>query len=362
MDTQLVIDLTGRAAESVLRFRVVAFQPRPFLDANSFQAAISTQIRKVARDDGNRFETPLADVVRYAGMAASRAVLRWNNISDKENNIDREWFRNCVCDLVSGAVNEMGHKAFQYNKFNTSEYLDPNEYDPFDISTYSNDSRSNSEFSSSKADLAPYGFSRVASKQPAPQTGGDDDRLEHGAQDLSINHEISRGWEAINRLAASHTSNKSTAEFIEATESLSRKHCNPSEDSDASHCDSRLIKPQSKRLRSTNHVNTASGRPSSVVQGGDLKRKVVKMPWTEEETKLLFKGREDGKDWDYIHALLPRHTRCACQKKYRDTLKRIERLEASVVAHDEEELVSSPSSGCQGDAEEDVVDDRVLSE
>ncbi|KUI58089.1 hypothetical protein VP1G_05347 [Cytospora mali] len=362
MDTQVVIDLTDRAAESVLRFRVVAFQPRPLLDAKSFHAAIATRIRKVAKDDGNRFETPLADVVRYAGMAASRAVLRWNKISDVENQIDREWFRNCVCDLVSGAVNEIGHKAFQYNKFNASEYLDPNEYDPFDISTYSNDRRNNSEFSSSNADLAPYSFSGGASKQPAPQTRGDDDRAEHGAQDLSIHHEISRGWEAINRLATSHTSNKSTAEFIEATESLSRKHRSPSEHSDASNFGSGLNKPQSKRLRSINQVTTAGGRPSNVIQGADMKRKVVKMPWTEEETKLLFKGREDGKDWDYIHALLPRHTRCACQKKYRDTLKRKESLEASVVAHEKEERVSSPSSGSQGDAEEEVVDDRVLSE
>ena len=49
-----------------------------------FQAAITTNIRKIAKEDGNRFETPLADVVSYAGVAASRAVQSWNRVSNKE--------------------------------------------------------------------------------------------------------------------------------------------------------------------------------------------------------------------------------------------------------------------------------------
>lgn len=58
---------------------------RPQLDVKSFKAAIASQIRKVAKAEGNRFETPLTDVVRYAGIAASHSVQAWNKISDKES-------------------------------------------------------------------------------------------------------------------------------------------------------------------------------------------------------------------------------------------------------------------------------------
>lgn len=37
--------------------------------------------------------------------------------------------------------------------------------------------------------------------------------------------------------------------------------------------------------------------------GDGTKKKVVKVSWTEEEVDMLFKGREDGKDWDTIHAV-----------------------------------------------------------
>lgn len=37
--------------------------------------------------------------------------------------------------------------------------------------------------------------------------------------------------------------------------------------------------------------------------GAGVRKKVVKVSWTEEEVEMLFKGRDDGKDWDTIHAV-----------------------------------------------------------
>ncbi|ROV96520.1 hypothetical protein VMCG_07797 [Cytospora schulzeri] len=364
MDTQDVIDLTGRAADSVLRFRTVAFTPRPVLDAKSFKAAIATQIRAVAKEEGNRFETPLTDVVRYAGIAVSRAVQGWNKVSDRENHIDREWFRNCVCDLVSGAVNAIGQKAFEYNNLNASEYIDPDDYDPFDVTTYSTDRRSNSPSSSSDVDLAYYGFARGASKTTAAQSRHDDGGDEPDTPTLPLHHEVNRGWKAIHNLAASHTSNNSTANFLEATTPLRRKRDGPSREGDNSDPDLKVTMHRSKRLRSYETSPTAAAfaavRPTTMRDGASIKKKVVRVSWTEEEVNTLFKGRQDGKDWDTIHATLPRHTRGACQNKYREVSKQREKREISVVAQDKTEVVSSPSSGFQGDAEDDGVDENDM--
>lgn len=54
------------------------------IDRQSFRAAITTQIERVARDHRHRFEIPLADVVTYAGIGAARAAQQWNDISHKE--------------------------------------------------------------------------------------------------------------------------------------------------------------------------------------------------------------------------------------------------------------------------------------
>lgn len=57
---------------------------------------------------------------------------------------------------------------------------------------------------------------------------------------------------------------------------------------------------------------------------------------------------------------MPRHTRCACQKKYRDVSKQKEKREISLLVRDETQVVSSPSSGFQGDAEDDAVDEHDM--
>ncbi|ROV90385.1 hypothetical protein VPNG_10014 [Cytospora leucostoma] len=360
MDTQEVIDLTGRAAECVLRFRTTAFTPRPQLDVKSFKAAIASQIRKVAKAEGNRFETPLAGVVRYAGIAASHSVQAWNKISDKENHIDSEWFRNCVCDMVSGAVKDIGHKAFQYNDLNATAYLEPDDYDPFDVTTYGTDNRSVSASSPSDVGLAYYGFARTASKQSQHQSRGSPDKNEREDQQLPMHHEMNNGWEAVNRLAASHTSSNSTAEFIEATAPLSRKRSSPENSSGGSSPGLQVTKPRAKRSRPAtsppNAYSSSSTRATGVRDTARTKRRLVAY-WTKDEIETMVKGREDGKDWDVIHAVLPRHTKTACQHKYRTVIKQREEQEISVCIRGQEERVSSPGSGSQGDAEEDAVDE-----
>lgn len=54
------------------------------IDLQSFRAAITAQIEKAAKDHQHRFEVPLAEVVNYAGIGASRAARQWNGISHKE--------------------------------------------------------------------------------------------------------------------------------------------------------------------------------------------------------------------------------------------------------------------------------------
>lgn len=57
---------------------------RPVIDLQSFRAAITAQIEKVAKDHQHRFEVPLSEVVNYAGIGAARAARQWNGICHKE--------------------------------------------------------------------------------------------------------------------------------------------------------------------------------------------------------------------------------------------------------------------------------------
>lgn len=258
------------------------------------------------------------------------------------------------------------------------------------MTTYT-DRRSNSASSSSDVGLAYYGFARGASHQ----SRADDDRDAPDTPTLPLRHEVNKGWKAIHGLAASHKSNNSTAKFIEATTTLRRKRGNTPNDSDTSDPDLQVTKRRAKRPRSSESSPNATAFTGiglgPMGDGVGTKKKVVKVSWTEEEVEMLFKGREDGKDWDTIHSVsfspflldigpdflfmhmfglltrillqvLPRHTRCACQKKYRDVSKQKEKREISVLAQEENQIISSPSSGFQGDAEDDVVDEQEVQE
>lgn len=57
---------------------------------------------------------------------------------------------------------------------------------------------------------------------------------------------------------------------------------------------------------------------------------------------------------EFLLQHLPRHTKGACQKKYRDVFKQRQKQHLSVDADDKSKPLASPGSGSQGDAEEDV--------
>ncbi|KAK7730566.1 hypothetical protein SLS53_008956 [Cytospora paraplurivora] len=264
------------------------------------------------------------------------------------NHIDSVWFRNCLCDMVSGAVNDIGHKAFQYNDLNATAYLEPDDYDPFDVTTYATNTRSLNTSSSSDVGLAYYGFARTASKESTRQSRGPVDEAEQAYQQLPLHHEMNKGWEAVNKLAASHTSSNSTTEFIEATVPLSRKRSS-SDNGDDSSGALQVTKPTTKRPRPStsppNAYSSSSTRATSLQDTAHTKRRMMAY-WTNDEIETMVKGREDGKDWDVIHA-----------HKYRTVIKQREEQEVSVYTCGEEQRVSSPGSGSQGDAEEDAVDE-----
>lgn len=171
------------------------------------------------------------------------------------------------------------------------------------MTTYSTNRRSTSVPSSSEVGLAYYGFARGASHQSRVE--------DHGAEPdtaaLPLRHQVNQGWKAIHSLAASYTSNNSTADFIEATAPLGKKRSSPPNESDTSDPDLQVIKHRTKRARlsesSPTGAASAAFRPNSIRDSVGPKKKVVKMSWTEEEVDILFKGRQDGKDWDKIHAV-----------------------------------------------------------
>lgn len=208
--------------------------------------------------------------------------------------------------MVSGAVNDIGHKAFQYNDLNATAYLEPDDYDPFDVTTYATDNRSVSASSSSDVGLAYYGLARTASKQSRRQSRGSVDEAEHGDGQLPLHHEITKAFEAVNKLAASHTSSNATAEFIEATASLSRKRSSPDNGSDGSSPGLQVTKPRAKRSRPSasppNAYSSSSTRATSLQDTARTKRRLVAY-WTKDEIETMVKGREDGKDWEVIHAV-----------------------------------------------------------
>lgn len=92
-----VVDLATNAAESVLRFHVVALRSTDrapfFVDINAFKSAVRNALRKAAskkkqkqkqKQYGNGHDGSV-DLVRVAGLtgdAAFRAATEWNSVSD----------------------------------------------------------------------------------------------------------------------------------------------------------------------------------------------------------------------------------------------------------------------------------------
>ncbi|KAG6362655.1 hypothetical protein INS49_007747 [Diaporthe citri] len=322
MDTSAVIQLSCQAAESVLRFRAVGFTRRPVIDLQSFRAAIAAQIEKVAKDHRHRFEIPLSEVVTYAGVGAARAAQQWNDISHKENHVVTEWFRNCVCNLVSGVVNDIGQMAFEDQGMNACMYLEPDEYDPFDVPSYTRAapvSKSSIYIRSGVDDY--YGFPQVETQKTDDSSAARNAHLATSNSSWTtfepprpFRHEVEKGYKALDELAASQEDTSARADFIQKTKRLRNV-------SDPVHADSQdmLLKRPTKRARQ----DPSPSRPSPLSAGpagsaSDSVNKVQKnFRWTDDEINILVTSRDFGRSWSEVVNMLPRHTWMSCQTKYR---------------------------------------------
>lgn len=216
-----------------------------------------------------------------------------------------EWFRNCVCNLVSGVVNDIGQMAFEDQGMNACMYLEPDEYDPFDVSSYTTAApvSESSPYIRCGGDEY-YGFPQVETEKtddsPAVQNA-------HPATSTSswttfeaprpFRHEIEKGYTALNQLAASQEDASARADFIQKTKRLRNV-------SDPIHPDSqdKLLKRPAKRARQ----DPTPSRPSPLsagpaVSASDAANKAQKnFRWTDDEINILVACRDFGRDWGDI--------------------------------------------------------------
>lgn len=205
-----------------------------------------------------------------------------------------EWFRNCVCNLVSGVVSDIGQMAFEDQGMNACMYLEPDQYDPFDVSSYtttSSVSKSSPYIPSGSDDY--YGFQQVEAEQNdelSPVTGSNWTAF-HAAsapsRPLPLRHELAQGYSALQQLAASQNDNSARADFIQSTKRLR----DVSEPIPADAQDT-LLKRPAKRARQDSHP----ARPSPLSAGVPIN----KVRWTEDEVNILVTAREWGRNWQDI--------------------------------------------------------------
>lgn len=215
-----------------------------------------------------------------------------------------EWFRNCVCNLVSGVVYDIGQMAFEDQGMNACMYLEPDEYDPFDVSSYTAEapvSKSSPYVRNGGDDY--YGFQQVETQKT------DDSSAVRNAQPGTFNsswttfepprplrHEIEKGYKALDQLAASHEETSARADFIQKTKRLRNV-------SDPVHAGSQdtLLKRPAKRARQ----DPSPSRPSPLsagptVSASDSANKIQKLRWTDDEVNILVTARDFGRNWSEI--------------------------------------------------------------
>lgn len=216
-----------------------------------------------------------------------------------------EWFRNCVCNLVSGVVNDIGQMAFEDQGINACMYLEPDEYDPFDVPSYTTAAPvgKSSPYIRSGADDY-YGFPQVETQQTDDSSAV---RKAHLAASTSswttfepprpLRHEIEKGYKALNQLAASQEDTSARSDFIQKTKRLR----GVSEPVQADSQDT-LLKRPAKRARQ----DPSPSRPSPLSAGpagsaSDAANKVQKsFCWTDDEINILVTSRDFGRGWSEI--------------------------------------------------------------
>lgn len=210
-----------------------------------------------------------------------------------------EWFRNCVCNLVSGVVSDIGQRAFEDQGINASMHLELDDYDPFDVPSYSKAGpvRKSSHYIPKRAD--------DRSKPQQAKVGQDDDispasgtssattqDVSAVSEPLPLRHKINRDYTALAKLAECHKDTSARAEFIQTTKRM-RSTSEPPCDGNSQKT---LVERPAKRARQDPPaLHPSSGQACAVsVNGSKVPRNVS---WTEEEVEILVSARERGRGW-----------------------------------------------------------------
>lgn len=185
---------------------------------------------------------------------------------------------------------------------NACMYLEPDDYDPFDVPSYSTaaPTSKSSHYIPKRAD--DHSRSQQAEVEqddyisPASSTSSATSQdLSVVSEPLPLRHEINRGYAALEKLAECQKDTSARAEFIQTTKRM-RTTSEPPCDGNSQKT---LVERPAKRARQDPSApHPSSGQASAVsVNGSKVPRYVS---WTREEIKLLVSARELGRGWNEI--------------------------------------------------------------
>lgn len=222
-----------------------------------------------------------------------------------------EWFRNCVCNLVSGVVHDIGQMAFEDQGMNACMYLEPDDYDPFDVPSYTtapSANKSSRYFPSGGEDY--YGFQQIQTQQtnqPAPVPVAHSNHFRPAAvapQPLPLRHEIEQGYAALDQLAASKEDTAARSGFIQSTKRLR----NVSEPIHADDQETNLKRPAKKSRHDSSPTRPSPLSADQSVPASDATSKVQKhFRWTDEEINILVTARDFGQSWGEVRSVSTSH-------------------------------------------------------
>lgn len=215
-----------------------------------------------------------------------------------------EWFRNCVCNLVSGVVHDIGQMAFEDQGMNACMYLEPDDYDPFDLPSYTtapSANKSSRYFPSGGGDY--YGFRQTEAPQedqPPPIPIAHSNHFHPAAvapRPLLLRHEIEQGYAALEQLAASKDNTAARSDFIRSTKRLR----NVSEPIHADDQETSLKRPAKKARHDSSPPRPSPLSAGTAVPASDATSKVQKhFRWTDEEVNILVTARDFGQSWGEV--------------------------------------------------------------
>lgn len=215
-----------------------------------------------------------------------------------------EWFRNCVCNLVSGVVHDIGQMAFEDQGMNACMYLEPDDYDPFDVPSYTTaPSRNKSSRYFPRGGDDYYGVRQIQTQQnnqSSPVLVAHSNHFHPAAvapRPLPLRHEVAQGYVALEQLATSQDDTAARADFIQSTKRLR----NASEPICADDQETLLKRPAKKARHDSSPTRPSPLSAGSAVSAPDAASKVQKnFRWTDEEVNILVTARDFGQSWGEV--------------------------------------------------------------